>query len=55
MASWLVAWDRYALGAVVTGQLSFGHAMAHKAVVAEIAALNRASPLLPVVYDELVR
>ena len=33
---WLVAWDRYALMASMTNQMTYAQAMAHKCVVTEV-------------------
>ena len=58
MSNWQLAWDRYALAAQVTGQLSFAGAMKHKLVVCEIAANAVAEgrmPLLGVLFDEEAR
>ena len=58
MEQWLLAWERYALAAVATGQLSFSASIRHKLVVAEIAANSTAegrAPLLGVLFDKLSR
>ena len=57
-AWWLLAWDRYALAAAATGQMSFALAMQHKAIVADIAAdaiVEGTSTLVAVIYDDLMR
>ena len=57
-AAWLVAWEPYALGAAMTGQLEFADAQAHKAVVIEVAAMaviEGRSTALAVMYDEMSR
>ena len=57
-ALWLVAFEKYALAAVATDQLSFEHAVLHKEVVMEVAAVAQVegrSAFLAVLYDELVR
>ena len=36
---WYMAWDRYALGAAMVGQMSFTEAQEHKAVVTQARAL----------------
>ena len=35
-AMWLVAWDRYALAAGMTNQMTYAQAMSHKCVVTEV-------------------
>ena len=51
---WSVAYDRYALAAAATGQLSLGAAMAHKNTCLSLgAAVGQRT--LGVTYDELVR
>ncbi len=53
-----MAYDRYAVAAAVTEQMSFKDAMRHKEVVLEVAALSFAEnkrPFLSVLYDELAR
>ena len=58
LCTWQVAYDRYALAAQITGQLSFRDAMVHKSVVLEVAANAKSvgrRPLLGVVYDEVAR
>ena len=58
-ATWLVAWDRYALAALaVEHQLDFSVSLLHKEVVLAIATAAAAggrSELLGVLYDELAR
>ena len=58
LALWQQAFDGYALAAQAVGQLEFGNAMAHKAIVQELAcaaaAEGRKHPL-GVIYDELAR
>ena len=51
---WLVAFDRYALAAAATGQLTLGAAMAHKDTCLRLGAVV-GQRLLGVTYDELVR
>ena len=53
MQWWVVAWDSYAMGATVTGQMAFKTAMLHKHWVLEVASSGgeAAGPL----YDDLVR
>ena len=54
----MLAFDRYALAAQVTGQLSFQGAMKHKNVVTEVANSAGAegrTRMLGVMYDELSR
>ena len=56
--AWLCAWDKYAIGAAITEQLSFSSAMTHKEVVCEIAAASEAEGrkfLLAILYDELAK
>ena len=59
MPIWLIAFERYALGAqAVDHQLSFRQALVHKEVVVEIACSAKSagrSDLLGVLYDELAR
>ena len=59
MPIWLIAFERYALGAqAVEHQLSFQQALVHKEVVVEIACSAKSagrSDLLGVLYDELAR
>ena len=58
LASWLIAFDRYALAACATQQMSFHSAMRHKNVVVELAMSAHAEkrrPLLGVIYDEVAR
>ena len=38
-ANWMLAWDRYALGAAMVKQMDFRTAMQHKAVCTEVCAL----------------
>ena len=38
-ANWLLAWDRYALGAATVGQMDFRTAQQHKAVCSEVLLL----------------
>ena len=56
---WLIAFERYALGAqAVDHQLTVQQALMHKEVVVEIACTAKAagrSDLLGVLYDELAR
>ena len=56
---WLIAFERYALGAqAVDHQLSVQQALVHKEVVVEIACTAKSagrSDLLGVLYDELAR
>ena len=56
---WLVAWDRYAIGAqVVEHQMEFKQSLLHKEVVISVACSASAggrSDLLGVLYDELAR
>jgi hypothetical protein len=55
---WNVAWLRYSLAAVATGQMSMSQCQAHAATVLDVAALAPAqgkSAWLGVLYDELVR
>ena len=57
-ASWVLAWDRYAICAAVLGQMSFKAAMQHKACVAEVAfgaASSNKSTILAVLFDEVSR
>ena len=57
-AWWQVGWERYALVAVATDQLSWRSAMEHKLVCVSIAAAARAdnrTEWLAVLYDELAR
>ena len=58
-AMWLVAWDRYAIGAqVVEHQMEFKQSLLHKEVVISVACSASAggrSDLLGVLYDELAR
>ena len=35
-ANWMVAWDRYALGAAMLGQMEFRQAMQYKAIIVEV-------------------
>lgn len=53
LATWLHAWDGYALAAAITEQLSFPTALLHKHQVMQIAC--RESGQLAVIYDRLVR
>ena len=53
-----MAFDRYAIAAQVTGQMTYKVAMLHKEVVLEVVANGMADskrPLLGVLYDEVVR
>ena len=54
----MLAWDSYALAAVVVEQMSFMTAMHHKRIVMEIAS-NAVSegygPQLGVIYDRVAR
>jgi hypothetical protein len=55
---WNVAWQRYALAAVATGQMSMSSCQLHSAVVLDVAASAPAqnrSAWLGVLYDELAR
>ena len=57
-AWWQVAWERYALGAIATDQMSWKTAMAHKLIVVDIAASARAderTEWVAVLYDVLIR
>ena len=57
-AWWLLAWDRYALAAAATQQMSFQLAMKHRNNIANIATealVEGKSTRVAVVYDELVR
>ena len=57
-ASWLVAWDRYVIAAVATGQFTWAAGLHHKEVVTEIAMgahVGDCSLLLGVFYDEEAR
>ena len=40
LASWFVAWDRYALAAAMTGQISFGEAQGYKTLVGRCASAS---------------
>ena len=54
----MIAFDRYALAACATGQMSFQGAMTHKNVVVDVAMTAHAEkrrPLLGVIYDEVAR
>ena len=56
--AWLCAWDKYAIAAAITEQMSFSSAMMHKEVVCEIATACDAEGrkfLLAILYDELAR
>ena len=58
LALWMQAFDRYALAAQVTGQLSFLGAMKHKGIVTEVANSAGAegrTRMLGVMYDALAR
>ena len=58
LAWWKAAWDRYALAAVVTKQLRFRSAMAHRELVLSVAAravAKKRGPLVAVLYCELSR
>ena len=55
---WLLAWDRYALAAAITKQMTYQQAMEHKQLIVSIATdaiLEDRSPQEAVAYDELVR
>ena len=39
MSVWMMAWDRYALGATILGQMAFVDTQNHKAVVEEVQCL----------------
>jgi len=57
-AWWLVAFDRYTISAIATGQLSIVDCMLHKQIVIEVAAASYGEsrgPWLAVLYDELCR
>eukprot|EP00973_Karenia_brevis_P039362 5434598-Karenia_brevis.AAC.1 len=56
--AWTVAWDRYAVGAAILEQMSYYSCMKHKDIVSEIALtayVEKRSPLLGVLYDEIIR
>ena len=56
--AWLIAFDRYAIAAHVTGQMEYSVAMQHKEIVLEVVATGMADgkrPFLGVLYDEVVR
>ena len=58
LASWLIAFDRYALAAAATNQMSFKASMSHKNIVVDVAmtaASENRRPLLGVIYDEVAR
>ena len=58
LARWMLAWDSYALAAVVVEQMDFMPAMQHKHIVMEIAsnALGEGyGPQLGVIYDRIAR
>ena len=57
-AAWLVAFDRYAIAAEVTGQMDYQTALLHKDVVLEVVVNGLSDgkrPFLGVLYDEVVR
>ena len=43
MSVWMMAWDRYALGATILGQMAFVDTQNHKAVVEEVPCLCECS------------
>ena len=58
LASWLIAFDRYALAAAATNQMSFQACMNHKNVVVDVAMSALAEKrrnVLGVIYDEVAR
>ena len=55
---WAIAWDKYALAAAATGQLTPQAGMAHKMICAEVAMRaesNGRRQILGVIYDDLAR
>ena len=58
LAAWLIAFDRYALAAAATNQMSFRASMNYKNVVVDVAMTAHAEKrrhLLGVIYDEVAR
>ena len=55
---WVVAFDRYAVAAAATGQMSIALALAYKNMIMEIMMTSKAekrTAISGVIYDELVR
>ena len=58
LATWQMAWDRFALAAAMVKMIPFRAAMQYKQVVLEIgmgAAAEDRKPVLAIIYDEMVR